>query len=66
MKAEELRSKTPDQLRDSLIQLKKEAFNLRFQQATNQLEKSSRINEVRKDIARVKTIARQKAAEAKA
>ena len=66
MKAEELKTKTPDQLRDSLVQLKKEAFNLRFQKATGQLEKSSRIQEVRRDIARVKTIARQKAAEAKA
>ena len=66
MKAEELRTKTQDQLADDLAALKKEQFNLRFQKATGQLEKTSRINEVRKDIARVKTIARQKAAEAKA
>ncbi|MDP9839661.1 MULTISPECIES: 50S ribosomal protein L29 [Rhizobiaceae] len=66
MKAEEVRGLTADQLKDKLADLKKEQFNLRFQKATNQLEKSSRINEVRKDIARVKTIARQKAAEAKA
>lgn len=66
MKAEEVRGLTADQLKDKLADLKKEQFNLRFQQATGQLEKSSRINEVRKDIARVKTIARQKAAEAKA
>jgi len=66
MKAEEVRGLTADQLKDKLAELKKEQFNLRFQKATNQLEKSSRINEVRKDIARVKTIARQKAAEAKA
>ena len=66
MKIDEVRGLTPDQLADQLISLKKEQFNLRFQKATGQLEKSSRINEVRKDIARVKTIARQKAAEAKA
>ena len=66
MKAEEVRGLTADQLKDKLTDLKKEQFNLRFQKATGQLEKSSRINEVRKDIARVKTIARQKAAEAKA
>ena len=66
MKAEEVRDLTADQLKDKLADLKKEQFNLRFQKATGQLEKSSRINEVRKDIARVKTIARQKAAEAKA
>ena len=62
----DLKALSPDQLNDELINLKKEQFNLRFQKATGQLEKSSRITEVRKDIARVKTIARQKAAEAKA
>ena len=62
----DLRAMSADQLTDELVNLKKEQFNLRFQKATGQLEKSSRINEVRKDIARVKTIARQKAAEAKA
>jgi large subunit ribosomal protein L29 len=66
MKAEDVRGLSADQLRDKLADLKKEQFNLRFQKATGQLEKSSRIDEVRKDIARVKTIARQKAAEAKA
>ena len=66
MKAEDVRALTADQLKDKLAELKKEQFNLRFQKATGQLEKSSRITEVRKDIARVKTIARQKAAEAKA
>jgi large subunit ribosomal protein L29 len=66
MKAEEVRGLTADQLKDKLADLKKEQFNLRFQKATGQLEKSSRVNEVRKDIARLKTIARQKAAEAKA
>ena len=66
MKADEVRGLSADQLKDKLADLKKEQFNLRFQKATGQLEKSSRIHEVRKDIARVKTIARQKAAEAKA
>lgn len=66
MKASDVRAFTADQLKDELAKLKKEQFNLRFQNATGQLEKSSRINEVRKDIARVKTIARQKAAEVKA
>ncbi|MBN9034208.1 MAG: 50S ribosomal protein L29 [Rhizobiales bacterium 63-7] len=66
MKAADVRAMSADQLKDELGKLKKEQFNLRFQQATGQLEKSSRINEVRKDIARIKTIARQKAAEAKA
>jgi large subunit ribosomal protein L29 len=66
MKAADVRAMSADQLKDELGNLKKEQFNLRFQKATGQLEKSSRVNEVRKDIARVKTIARQKAAEAKA
>ena len=64
MLASELKSKTPDQLRDSLVPLKKEAFNLRFQAATNQLENTSRIKAVRRDAARVKTVLNQKAAEA--
>ena len=64
MKAEELRSKTPDQLRDSLDQLKKESFNLRFQQATNQLENTARMRAVKRDVARIKTVLVQKAADA--
>ena len=64
MKAAEVRDMTPDQLKDKLIQLKKEQFNLRFQRASGQLEKMSRIGEVRKDIARIKTILRQKQAPA--
>lgn len=64
MKAEEMRGKTPDQLRDSLVALKKEAFNLRFQQATGQLENTARMNAIRKDVARIKTVLNQKAAEA--
>ncbi len=66
MKAADVRAMSADQLNDELAKLKKEQFNLRFQKATGQLEKSSRIQDVRRDIARVKTIARQKAAEAKA
>ncbi|CUX79524.1 MAG: LSU ribosomal protein L29 RpmC [Roseibaca calidilacus] len=66
MKAEDLRSKTPDQLRDELVALKKEAFNLRFQKATNQLENTARIRQVRRDAARVSTILNEKAAEAAA
>ena len=64
MDALELRAKTPDQLRDALVALKKEAFNLRFQAATNQLTNTSRIGKVRKDAARVKTVLAQKAVEA--
>jgi large subunit ribosomal protein L29 len=64
MIAKELKSKTPDQLRDSLVALKKEAFNLRFQQATGQLENTARMNAIRKDVARIKTVLNQKAAEA--
>jgi len=64
MKAAELRDKTPDQLRDQLAQLKKEAFNLRFQQATGQLQNTARMQVVRRDAARVKTILNQKAAAA--
>ena len=56
MKAEELRGKTPDQLKEQLLDLKKEQFNLRFQQASGQLENTARVREVRRDIARIKTI----------
>lgn len=62
MKAEDLRTKSKDELSDSLASLKKEQFNLRFQRATGQLEKTARIREVRRDIARIKTIAAQKRA----
>ena len=64
MNASEMRNKTPDQLRDQLKQLKKEAFNLRFQAATNQLENTARMRNVRRDVARLNTILNQKAAEA--
>jgi large subunit ribosomal protein L29 len=62
MDAKELRDKTPDQLRDELVKLKKESFNLRFQQATNQLENTARMRQVRRNTARVKTILNEKAA----
>ena len=66
MDAKELSTKTPDQLKDQQIALKNEAFNQRFQQATGQLENTARMRAVRRDVARVKTILNQKAAEAAA
>jgi large subunit ribosomal protein L29 len=63
MKIEDVRGFTPDQLADNLASLKKEQFNLRFQAATGQLEKSHRVGEIRKDIARIKTVMRQKKAQ---
>ena len=62
MKAGDVRVMTPDQLSDELMKLKKEQFNLRFQRATGQLENTGRVREVRRDIARIKTIAAQKRA----
>jgi large subunit ribosomal protein L29 len=62
MKAEDVRGLTPDQLKDELLRLKKEQFNLRFQRATGQLENTARVRDVRRDIARIQTIARQKQA----
>jgi len=64
MNAAELRDKTPDQLRDELAALKKEAFHLRFPQATGQIENTARMRVVRRDTARVKTILNEKAAAA--
>ncbi len=61
MDAAELRNKTPDELRDQLVQLKKEAFNLRFRKATNQLENTARMRVVRRDAARVMTVLNEKA-----
>lgn len=66
MNATELKAKTPDQLRDELVALKKEAFNLRFQQATGQLENTARMRAVRRNVARIQTVLNQKAAEAAA
>jgi len=62
----DLKAMSTDQLSDELLNLKKEQFNLRFQRATGQLENTGRVREVRRDIARVKTLQRQKAAAAKA
>jgi len=56
MKAVDLRGKTGDELKEHLLELKKEQFNLRFQKATGQLENTARVREVRRDIARIKTI----------
>ncbi len=64
MSAQELRNKTADQLREDLAALKKEAFNLRFQQATGQLENTARMKTVRRDVARVMTVLNEKAVEA--
>jgi large subunit ribosomal protein L29 len=66
MNAQELHAKTPEQLREQLTTLKKEQFNLRFQQATGQMENTSRMKAARRDAARVKTILNQKAASAAA
>ena len=55
MKAADVRAMSADQLKDTLLELKKEQFNLRFQRATGQLEKTARVREVRRDIARIKT-----------
>ncbi|QIB36008.1 50S ribosomal protein L29 [Ancylobacter pratisalsi] len=63
-KASDIRTKTVDELSDELLKLKKEQFNLRFQRATGQLENTARVRQVRRDIARVKTIHAQKAASA--
>lgn len=64
MNAAELRDKTPDQLREQLVTLKKEQFNLRFQAATGQLENPARMKLVRRDVARVLTVLNEKAANA--
>ena len=60
MKASDVRSKTADELKDQLVGLKKEQFNLRFQRATQQLEKPTEVKKVRRDIARIKTILAEK------
>ena len=64
MKIDDVRGLSPDQLAEQLVNLKKEQFNLRFQRATGQLEKTHRVDEVRKDIARIKTVLRAKQAQA--
>jgi large subunit ribosomal protein L29 len=64
LKTEDLKVMSPDQLDDELIKLKKEQFNLRFQKATGQLASTARVREVRRDIARIKTVAQGKRAAA--
>ena len=66
MTAKDLLGKSPEQLRESLVALKKEAFNLRFQAATTQLENTSRMRAVRREVARIMTVLNQKAAQAAA
>jgi large subunit ribosomal protein L29 len=61
-KIADIRGMTPDQLAEQLLTLKKEQFNLRFQAATGQVEKTHRVGEIRKEIARIKTVLRAKAA----
>lgn len=65
MKASDVRDMTPDQLDDEIVKLKKEQFNLRFQAASGQLEKTARVRQLRRDIARIKTIRAERAAAAK-
>ncbi len=60
MKSDDIRRMTVDQLDDEVLKLKKEQFNLRFQRATGQLANTARVREVRRDIARIKTVAAQK------
>jgi large subunit ribosomal protein L29 len=61
MKAEDLKGKTPDELNQQLLDLRKEQFNLRFQKASGQLENTARVRQVRRDIARIKTVLQQQA-----
>ena len=65
MKIGDIRAMSPDQMDDSIVNLKKERFNLRFQRATGQLENTSRLREARRDIARIKTVAAQTRAKKK-
>ena len=64
MNIQDIQGMTPDQLSESLLSLKKEQFNLRFQAATGQVEKTHRAGEIRKDIARIKTVLRSRQATA--
>jgi large subunit ribosomal protein L29 len=66
MKGGQVHEMTIDQLNDELVRLKKEQFNLRFQAASGQLENIARVRQIRRDIARIKTVAREKSAAAKA
>ena len=62
MKANDIRAMTKDQVKDEILRLKKEQFNLRFQRATGQVENTARIRQIRRDIARLKTVQSQQAA----
>lgn len=62
MKARDIRAMTNDQVKDEILKLKKEQFNLRFQRATGQVENTARIRQIRRDIARLKTVQSQQAA----
>ena len=62
MKAKDIRVMTSDQVKDEILKLKKEQFNLRFQKATGQVENTARIRQIRRDIARLKTVQSQQAA----
>ena len=62
MKPSDIRAMSDDQLSDELVKLKKEQFNLRFQAATNQMENTARVRQIRRDIARIRTIQAEKAA----
>jgi len=64
MKAADLRDKSTDQLKDEILKLKKEQFNMRFQKATGQLENTAQVGKVRRDIARMKTILNEQTAKA--
>ena len=64
MKVEDLRQKTEDELKQQVLDLKKEAFNLRFQRASGQLENTAQVRQVRRDIARIKTILQERRASA--
>jgi large subunit ribosomal protein L29 len=66
MKAVDIRTQSADELNDQLLQLKKEQFNLRFQRASGQLENTARVNTVRRDIARIKTILGERSRSAEA
>jgi large subunit ribosomal protein L29 len=66
MKTADVRAMSQDQMNDTMADLKKEQFNLRFQKATGQMEKTARVKQIRRDIARIKTIAAEKSAGQKA
>ena len=66
MKSSDIRAMTEDQRSEELVKLKKEQFNLRFQAATNQMENTARVRQIRRDIARIQTIAAEKRAESAA